>query len=92
MKLVSINAHLSNSDEENRTYTLEGNVRVDGNTVSVESGTVVSADGGYLGSFSDYSGNLSITYQTAEGRPAILSEVEDFIGSAKAFAEDNFQI
>lgn len=92
MKLVSINAHLSNADKADRSYTIEGSVRIDRNTVSVEGGTVTAADGSYLGSFSEYGDNLNITYQTKEERSAILAAVEGFVTDAKAYAADNFQI
>lgn len=92
MKLVSINAHLSNAEKADRSYTIEGSVRIDSNTVSVEGGTVTAADGSYLGSFSEYGDNLNITYQTKEERSAILAAVEGFITDAKAYAADNFQI
>lgn len=92
MKLVSINAHLSNADKADRSYTIEGSVRIDSNTVSVEGGTVTAADGSYLGSFSEYGDNLNITYQTKEERSAILAAVEGFVTDAKAYAADNFQI
>lgn len=92
MKLVSINAHLSNADKADRSYTIEGSVRIDSNTVSVEGGTVTAADGSYLGSFSEYGDSLNITYQTKEERSAILAAVEGFVTDAKAYAADNFQI
>lgn len=92
MKLVSINAHLSNAEKADRSYTIEGSVRIDSNTVSVEGGTVTAADGSYLGSFSEYGDNLNITYQTKEERSAILAAVEGFVTDAKAYAADNFQI
>ena len=92
MKLVSINAHLSNADKADRSYTIEGSVRIDSNTVSVEGGTVTAADGSYLGSFSGYGDNLNIAYQTKEERSAILAAVEGFVTDAKAYAADNFQI
>lgn len=92
MKLVSINAHLSNADKADRSYTIEGSVRIDSNTVSVEGGTMTAADGSYLGSFSEYGDNLNITYQTKEERSAILAAVEGFVTDAKAYAADNFQI
>lgn len=92
MKLVSINAHLSNADKADRSYTIEGSVRIESNTVSVEGGTVTAADGSYLGSFSEYGDNLNITYQTKEERSAILAAVEGFVTDAKAYAADNFQI
>lgn len=92
MKLVSINAHLSNAEKADRSYTIEGSVRIDSNTVSVEGGTVTAADGSYLGGFSEYGDNLNITYQTKEERSAILAAVEGFVTDAKAYAADNFQI
>lgn len=92
MKLVSINAHLSNADKADRSYAIEGSVRIDSNTVSVESGTVTASDGSYLGNFSEYGDNLNITYQTAADRSAILAAVESFVNGAKEYAAENYQI
>lgn len=93
VKIESLKATVSNRGDVNSTYTFDGtvNVKNDG-AANVESGNIYSTDGAWLGSFSEYdNGQLNITYETKEGRAAILAEMETFVEAAKAFAVANLK-
>lgn len=92
VKIESLSARISNREDADRVYDIEGSVVTEGGKARVESGNVRSLDGMEgVASFAEYdngsgSMNLSTTFEKAEGRAAMLALIEDFVASAKEAA------
>lgn len=96
LKAESMMLTMSNFDDENRAYTVRGDVRVDdgafggiGNGRVYDSG---NAEGvAYFSTESDAA--MSVSFQsggiTDAQRLAVFGEIQDFVASAKAYVANN---
>lgn len=84
--VVSETVTVNNHCDTLRCYDISANATyTNGSLTNVDSGTVVSLDGGAsVATFSRYSeSDLYISFTTNEGRSAVLFSVEDFVANLK---------